>query len=50
MSGAPSIERVQAPDVSDEMIAQAAELFSSMYGVWGALAAEKMGKSCKVGR
>ncbi|OAG06282.1 uncharacterized protein CC84DRAFT_1164585 [Paraphaeosphaeria sporulosa] len=38
------------PDViSEEMLVQAATLFSSAYGIWGSLAQEKMSKFCKPG-
>jgi hypothetical protein len=40
---APEIEKFSGGEITDEMIAQAAELFSSYYGVWGSVAAEKMG-------
>ena len=43
MPGTIVIEKIQGNDVSEEMIAQAAELFSSNYGIWGPLAEEKMG-------
>lgn len=46
------IEKVQGHDVTEEMIAQAAELFSSDYGIWSPHAEEKMGtfgKICKPG-
>jgi hypothetical protein len=52
MSGTINIEKLQARDVSEDMITQAAELFSSNYGVWGPLAEEKMGtfgNYCKPG-
>jgi len=53
MSGTIVIEKIQGHYVSEEMIAQAAELFSSNYGIWGPLAEERMGtlgKFCKPGR
>jgi len=52
MSGTIVIEKIQGHDVSEEMIAQAVELFSSDYGIWGPLAKEKMGtfgNFCKPG-
>ena len=53
MPGTIVIEKIQGHDVSEDMLAQAAELFSSDYGIWGPLAEEKMGtfgKFCKPGR
>ncbi|KZM22897.1 uncharacterized protein EKO05_0001285 [Ascochyta rabiei] len=44
-----TIEEIEGTDISDVMLAEAAALFSSSYGVWGPLASEKMGKSCKPG-
>ena len=52
MSGTLVIEKIQGYDVSEDMLSQAAELFSSDYGIWGPLAEEKMGtfgKLCKPG-
>jgi hypothetical protein len=49
MSSTTTFDKVQASSVSDQMIAEAAQLFSSAYGVWGPLAAEKMNKFCKPG-
>ncbi|KAI4652383.1 hypothetical protein J4E93_002585 [Alternaria ventricosa] len=43
MPGTIVIEKIQGHGVSEEMLAQAAELFSSDYGIWGPLAEEKMG-------
>jgi hypothetical protein len=40
---APIIESFVGSDITNEMISQAASLFSSHYGVWGTVAAEKMG-------
>ncbi|KAE9378623.1 hypothetical protein N431DRAFT_396406 [Stipitochalara longipes BDJ] len=40
---APILEKFAGSDITDEMISQAASLFSSHYGVWGSVAAEKMG-------
>jgi len=52
MSGTIFIEKIKGHDVSEEMIARAAELFSSDYGIWGPLAEEKsgtFGNFCKPG-
>jgi hypothetical protein len=52
MSATIIIKKFRAHDVSEDMITQAAELFSSNYGVWGPLAEEKMGtfgNYCKPG-
>ena len=50
MSSVITFEKVLASEVSDEMINEAAQMFSSSYGVWGPLAAEKMNnKFCKPG-
>jgi hypothetical protein len=46
----PNIERFGDGDISDDMIAAAAKLFSENYGVWGPLAAEKMGAFAKQGK
>lgn len=43
------IEKFQPKDVTSEMLEDAAALFSSSYGIWGPLAAEKMSKYCKPG-
>lgn len=45
-----TFERVAAPDVTPAMLAEAASLFSSAYGIWGPLAPEKMGKFFKPGK
>jgi hypothetical protein len=39
----PIIEKFVRPDITEEMICQAADLFSSNYGTWGMIAVEKMG-------
>ena len=38
------IEKFVGSNITGEMISQAASLFSSHYGVWGSVAAEKIGK------
>ncbi|KAK3209826.1 hypothetical protein GRF29_44g786946 [Pseudopithomyces chartarum] len=43
------VEMFQMADVSDEMLASAATLFSSSYGTWGPQAASKMDSSYKAG-
>ncbi|KAI4696192.1 uncharacterized protein J4E88_000364 [Alternaria novae-zelandiae] len=53
MSGTIVIENIQGHDVSEDMIVEAAELFSSNYGIWGPFAEERMGtfgRFCKPGR
>lgn len=50
MSTTFTFERVAAPDVTPAMLAEAASLFSSAYGVWGPLAPENMGKFFKPGK
>jgi hypothetical protein len=40
---AAAIEKFVSADIPDEIIAQAAELFSLHYGVWGSIAKEKTG-------
>ncbi|KAL1603762.1 hypothetical protein SLS60_005352 [Paraconiothyrium brasiliense] len=47
-SDAIMIEKLQAKDVTPEMLEGAAALFSSSYGVWGPLAAEKMSQRVKM--
>lgn len=37
------MELYEGEQITDDLVAAAAELFSQNYGVWGALAAEKMG-------
>jgi hypothetical protein len=37
------IEKFIGPEITDEMISQAADLFSSNYGIWGIIAAERSG-------
>lgn len=49
MSAIYTFERIQASEVSDTMLVEAASLFSTAYGVWGSLAPQKMGKFCKPG-
>jgi GNAT superfamily N-acetyltransferase len=39
---AATIEKFVGADITDEIIAQAADLFSLHYGVWGSIAKEKM--------
>jgi hypothetical protein len=43
-------EGFKSDEVTDEMLDEAAKLFSENYGVWGELAAERMGKFAKAGR
>ena len=43
-------EGFKSDEVTDEMLDEAAKLFSENYGVWGELAAERIGKFAKVGR
>lgn len=43
-------EVFKSDDVTDEMLDEAAKLFSENYGVWGEHAAERMGKFAKAGR
>ncbi|KAF2450087.1 hypothetical protein P171DRAFT_204796 [Karstenula rhodostoma CBS 690.94] len=45
-----TLQKLQPDEISQAMLAQAAELFSSAYGIWGPLAEEKMGKFFKRGR
>lgn len=42
-------EGFKSDDVTDEMLDEAAKLFSENYGVWGEHAAERMGKFAKAG-
>jgi hypothetical protein len=42
-------EKLPSSEVSKTMLAEAASLFSSAYGVWGPLAEEKMGAFAKPG-
>ncbi|KAK6196570.1 Osmotic growth protein [Pestalotiopsis sp. IQ-011] len=44
-----TFKRVPAPQVTDAMLADTAALFSSAYGVWGPLAAQKTGRFTKAG-
>lgn len=44
-----TLEHVAAHDISDAMLEETVNLFSSAYGIWGPLASEKMGKFCKPG-
>lgn len=43
-------EGFKSDEVTDEMLNEAAKLFSENYGVWGEHAAERMGKFAKAGR
>jgi hypothetical protein len=43
-------EGFNSDQVTDEMLEEAAKLFSDNYGVWGAQAAENMGPFAKAGR
>ena len=43
-------EGFKSDEVTDEMLDEAAKLFSENYGVWGELAAERMGEFAKAGR
>ena len=43
-------EGFKSDEVTDEMLDEAAKLFSENYGVWGELAAERMGTFVKAGR
>jgi hypothetical protein len=43
------VEKFESSLITDEMISDAAKLFSSNYGVWGSVAAEKMGAWAKQG-
>ncbi|KAI1754175.1 hypothetical protein F4782DRAFT_45539 [Xylaria castorea] len=43
-------ERFKIDEVTDEMLDEAAKLFSENYGVWSEHAAERMGKFAKAGR
>jgi len=43
-------EGFKSDEVTDEMLDEAAKLFSENYGVWGEHAAERMGKFAKAGR
>jgi hypothetical protein len=49
MSTTFTFAKLQAGDVSQAMLAEAAKLFSSAYGVWGPLAEEKLGAFAKQG-
>ncbi|KAE9987008.1 hypothetical protein EG328_004140 [Venturia inaequalis] len=40
----------KSDEVTDEMLDEAAKLFSENYGVWGELAVDRMGKFAKAGR
>ncbi len=44
------IEKFTGDEITEDMLVSAAELFSLNYGVWGPLAAEKMGKFAKQGQ
>lgn len=44
-----SIERFEGASITGEMLSAAADLFTNNYGVWGPLAAEKMGPFAKQG-
>lgn len=45
-----TFETIASADVTDTMLKDSADLFSSAYGVWGPLAKEKMGNWCKPGK
>jgi hypothetical protein len=45
----PAIEKFEGEMITEEMVAAAAKLFSQNYGIWGPLAAEKMGPFAKQG-
>jgi hypothetical protein len=38
-----TIEKFEGDRITDELIAAAAKFFTDNYGIWGAMAAEKMG-------
>lgn len=42
-------EKYDGKEVTDELVAEAATLFSNNYGVWGEQAAENMGSFAKAG-
>ncbi|KAI4593549.1 hypothetical protein KJ359_009235 [Pestalotiopsis sp. 9143b] len=44
-----TFKRVPAPEVTDAMLADTAALFSSAYGIWDPLAAQKMGRFARAG-
>ncbi|KAF9696066.1 hypothetical protein EKO04_006257 [Ascochyta lentis] len=44
-----TIEKFQAPDITDTMLSETAALFSSAYGIWGPLAPKETGGRCKTG-
>jgi hypothetical protein len=43
------IQKFEGASITEEMLSDAAKLFSLNYGVWGPSAAEKMGKFAKQG-
>ena len=43
------IEKFEGAAITDEIIVEAAKIFSAHYGVWGSQAAEQMGKWAKEG-
>jgi hypothetical protein len=43
------VEKFEGSLITDEMLSDAAKLFSSNYGVWGPLAKEKVGVWAKQG-
>jgi hypothetical protein len=45
----PAIEKFEGEMITEEMVAAAAKLFSQNYGVWGPMAAEKIGPFAKPG-
>ena len=45
----PAIEKFEGEMITEEMVAAAAKLFSQNYGVWGPMAAEKIGSFAKQG-
>jgi hypothetical protein len=49
MSDSIIFQKVTEKDMTEVMINEAAELFSSAYGVWGPEAKEKINKFCKEG-
>jgi hypothetical protein len=49
MSDSVIFQKVAEKDMTEVMIKEAADLFSSSYGVWGPKAQEKINKFCKEG-
>ncbi|KAF2800573.1 hypothetical protein K505DRAFT_399896 [Melanomma pulvis-pyrius CBS 109.77] len=46
MSGSVTFQKIPENELTEDMVKQTADLFSSAYGVWGAHAQEKVGKFC----